>query len=110
MIAAWPRYQGLNELLLDWEQLKQLYLQKSAGPAKLEVLSGWLNAQLLQAAQRLWEDLQATVEERKTAMQQQLADSEARILQMKAPDDAQRRRLGAWACAPPWGQIQLLIC
>lgn len=91
MIAA-PRYQGLNDLLLDWEQLKQLYLQKSAGPAKLEVLSGWLNAQLLQAAQRLWEDLQATVEERKTAMQQQLADSEARILQMKAPDDAQRRR------------------
>ena len=42
--ASTLRYQGFNDLLSDWEQLKQLYLQKSAGPSKLEVLSGWLES------------------------------------------------------------------
>lgn len=85
------RYQGFNDLLSDWEQLKQFYLQKSAGPSKLEVLSGWLNQQLLQAAQRLWEDFELAMEERKSQLRQQLAESEARMLQVKAPDEAQRR-------------------
>ena len=53
------RYQGFSDLALDWERLKQLYLQKAAGPSRMEVLSGWLTAQLLQSAQQLWEDLQA---------------------------------------------------
>lgn len=52
------RYQGFTELISDWEALKELYLQKSAGPAQLEVLSS-LHSQLLQSAQRLWEQLQA---------------------------------------------------
>jgi hypothetical protein len=71
--------------------LKQLYLQKSAGPSKLEVLSGWWNQQLLQAAQRLWEEFELAMEERKSQLRQQLAESEARMLQVKAPDEAQRR-------------------
>jgi hypothetical protein len=71
--------------------LKQLYLQKSAGPSKLEVRSGWLNQQLLQAAQRLWEEFELAMEERKSQLRQQLAESEARMLQVKAPDEAQRR-------------------
>jgi len=85
-------YQGFSDLLLDWEQLKQVYLQKTAGPSKLEVFHG-LHAQLLQGAQRLWEDLQQSMDERKSAMRQQLAESEARILQMKAPDEAPRQWL-----------------
>jgi len=91
-LQAKGMYQGFNDLLSDWEQLKQLYLQKSAGPAKLEVLS-WLNQQLLQAAQRLWEDFEVAMEERKSQLKQQLAESEARMLQVKAPDEAQRQWL-----------------
>eukprot|EP00435_Cladocopium_sp_Y103_P039302 s1276_g10.t1 len=91
-LQAKGTYQGFNDLLSDWEQLKQLYLQKSAGPSKLEVLSG-LNQQLLQAAQRLWEELELAMEERKSQLRQQLAESEARMLQVKAPDEAQRQWL-----------------
>ncbi|CAL1126621.1 unnamed protein product [Cladocopium goreaui] len=92
-LQAKGTYQGFNDLLSDWEQLKQLYLQKSAGPSKLEVLSGWLNQQLLQAAQRLWEEFELAMEERKSQLRQQLAESEARMLQVKAPDEAQRQWL-----------------
>ena len=55
------------------------------------MLSGWLNQQLLQAAQRLWEEFELAMEERKSQLRQQLAESEARMLQVKAPDEAQRR-------------------
>ena len=53
-----------------------------------------MNQQLLQAAQRLWEDFEVAMEERKSQLKQQLAESEARMLQVKAPDEAQRRGLG----------------
>ncbi|CAJ1346669.1 unnamed protein product [Effrenium voratum] len=86
-------FQGFSDLALDWERLKQLYLQKAAGPSRMEVLSGWLTAQLLQSAQQLWEDLQMGADERAAVLKKQLAESETRMLHLKAPDDAKRQWL-----------------
>merc|ERR1719436_247794 len=35
-------YQSFEQLAQDWEQVRKTYMQKTAGPSQVEVLSSWL--------------------------------------------------------------------
>lgn len=82
-VLASGTYTSFHELAADWDRLRQAYLQKALGPAKAEVLLGRLGSQLLQSAQKVWEDFHTAGEERSQALKKQLADAEARFLGLK---------------------------
>mmetsp|Transcript_10166 Transcript_10166/g.32033 ORF Transcript_10166/g.32033 Transcript_10166/m.32033 type:complete len:807 (+) Transcript_10166:113-2533(+) len=63
-LAAGGSYQSFGQLLQDWEQLRGAYAQRACGPARSEVLAAWMPARLLEAAERLWDELRAAQERR----------------------------------------------
>jgi len=71
-------YQTFGQLLEDWEQVRKAYLQQTDGPAQGEVLASWILPRMLESAQRLWDQLRGSEEERQAALQRKLVEAEAR--------------------------------
>lgn len=57
-------YQSFEQLAQDWEQVRRSFLQKTAGPGQMEVLSAWIIPRMLESMQRVWDEFQSSLEDR----------------------------------------------
>lgn len=71
-------YKSFDQLLEDWTQVRRTYLQKTAGPAQMEILSNWLFPRMTESVQRVWNDMQSGMDEKHTTLQRKLAETESR--------------------------------
>mmetsp|Transcript_27273 Transcript_27273/g.78500 ORF Transcript_27273/g.78500 Transcript_27273/m.78500 type:complete len:792 (+) Transcript_27273:93-2468(+) len=70
-------YQNFEQLLQDWEQVRKVYLQQTGGPAQQEVMASWIFPRMTESAQRLWDELRTSNEDRQAALQRKLQEAEA---------------------------------
>jgi len=85
-------YQNFEQLLQDWDTLRKAYLQQTSGPAQAEVLSTWIFPRMTESAQKLWEEMRGSHEERHVTMQRKLAEAEARSTNVRDVLDNERSK------------------
>lgn len=85
-------YQNFEQLFQDWEQIRNTYTQKTAGPAQVEVLSTVLVQSLLGSLGRVWTDFRTLFEERHAGLQQRLVEAEAKSANASSAMDSERTR------------------
>lgn len=69
-------YGTVEQLMHDWERLREEYASKTGGPAQGEILSTWLFQRMAQSVQQLSDSLQRAAEERCGDLQQKLSEAE----------------------------------
>eukprot|EP00930_Biecheleria_cincta_P033302 TRINITY_DN23064_c0_g1_i1.p1 TRINITY_DN23064_c0_g1~~TRINITY_DN23064_c0_g1_i1.p1 ORF type:complete len:778 (+),score=198.88 TRINITY_DN23064_c0_g1_i1:115-2448(+) len=90
-LVARGSYQSFEQLAQDWEQVRRSFLQKTAGPAQMEVLFAWIIPRMLESMQRVWDDLQSSFEDRLRATEAfrsplQLPETGGRVSGTSSPD------------------------
>jgi len=85
-------YQNFDQLMQDWEQVRKTYVQKTAGPAQVEVLSTWLFQRMTESVQRVWDDLRVSADERQSALQRKLSEAEAKSVNVRDVLDNERSK------------------
>lgn len=54
-------YSSLEQLMRDWDQLRELYMERTSGPAQAEVMSTWLLHRMTLSVRRVHVELQRGV-------------------------------------------------
>jgi len=54
-------YSSLEQLMRDWDRLRELYMERTAGPAQGEVMSTWLLQRMTLSVQKVHVELQRVV-------------------------------------------------
>jgi len=85
-------YRSFEQLMNDWEQVRKTYVQKTSGPAQVEILSTWLFQQMTESVQKVWEDLRGSMEERNTTLQRKISETESQSTAAKSVIDQERNR------------------
>lgn len=85
-------YRTFEQLMDDWEQVRKIYFQKTAGPAQVEVMSTWLFQRMTESLQKVWEDLRTSMEERAASLQRKLSETESRSTAVKDVLDQERSK------------------
>lgn len=85
-------YQNFEQLLQDWEQVRKAFLQQTAGPAQAETISTWIFQRMTESAQRLWDELRGSHEERHVSLQFKLAEAEAKSVNVRDVLDNERSK------------------
>jgi hypothetical protein len=85
-------YQNFEQLAQDWEQVRKTYMQKTAGPAQVEVLSSWLFQRMTDSMQRVWEDLSRNHDEKHAHLQRKATEAEAKSTNAREVLDNERSK------------------
>mmetsp|Transcript_36729 Transcript_36729/g.84525 ORF Transcript_36729/g.84525 Transcript_36729/m.84525 type:complete len:815 (+) Transcript_36729:91-2535(+) len=85
-------YPSFTVLAEDWDTLRKAYLQKTAGPAQIEVLSTFLFSRMTESVQRLWEDLKKGHEDKVGSLQQRLAETDKKSAAVRDNLDEERNK------------------
>lgn len=85
-------YQNLEQLLADWEQVRKAYMQQTTGPAQAEVLTSWIFQRMVESAQRVWDEVRASHEDRHTSIQRRLAEAETHSTNVRDSLDNERSK------------------
>jgi len=85
-------YRSFEQLMEDWEQVRKAYMQKTKGPAQVEILSTWLFQRMVESVQRLWEDLRSGLEDRSSKLQSKLQETQARSTAARDVLDQERNK------------------
>eukprot|EP00929_Paragymnodinium_shiwhaense_P039212 TRINITY_DN20620_c0_g1_i2.p1 TRINITY_DN20620_c0_g1~~TRINITY_DN20620_c0_g1_i2.p1 ORF type:complete len:805 (-),score=215.61 TRINITY_DN20620_c0_g1_i2:593-3007(-) len=85
-------YRGFDQLMEDWEQVRTAYVQRTSGPAQVEILSTWLFQRMTESVQRVWNDLRGGLDEQHAGLQRKLAETETRSIEVRSALDTERTR------------------
>lgn len=91
-LAVKGAYQNFDQLKRDWERVRSTYLERTAGPAQVEVLSGWLFQRMVESTQKVWDDLKSSTEERLASLQRRVTEAEARSVNVRDVVDQERSK------------------
>mmetsp|Transcript_5233 Transcript_5233/g.11644 ORF Transcript_5233/g.11644 Transcript_5233/m.11644 type:complete len:821 (-) Transcript_5233:251-2713(-) len=87
-------YTSFNVLAEDWDALRKAYLQKTAGPAQIEVLSTFLFMRMTESVQKLWSQLSSGHEDNLKNLQSKLAETDKKSAAARENLDEERNRQG----------------
>eukprot|EP00929_Paragymnodinium_shiwhaense_P035014 TRINITY_DN18986_c0_g1_i1.p1 TRINITY_DN18986_c0_g1~~TRINITY_DN18986_c0_g1_i1.p1 ORF type:complete len:598 (+),score=164.71 TRINITY_DN18986_c0_g1_i1:75-1868(+) len=71
-------YRSFDQLMSDWERMRTMYLEKTAGPAQHEVLSECLMPRLAESFQRVWQEKEIQLEMQQKQVHLDVAKQRAR--------------------------------
>lgn len=85
-------YKTFAQLMDDWEQVRKVYLQRTSGPAQMDIMSTWLFQRMTESLQKVWEDLRKGMEERNTILECKLAETESKSVAARDVLDQERTK------------------
>jgi len=85
-------YKQFKELMDDWDQVRKTYMQKTAGPAQVDVLSTFLFQRMTESVQRVWDDMKGGLEEQHTTLTAKLQENESRSTAARDVLDQERSK------------------
>jgi len=85
-------YQSFDQLMADWDHVRKTYLNKTTGPAQIEIFSGYIFERMVESLQRTWDAFKVASEDRHGSLQLRVAEAEARSGQVRDSLDNERSR------------------